>query len=89
MNAEPSTADVKEVLVQTLGVEGRADAIDDTTPLLDTVPELDSMGVVALMFALEERFDITTQDDDMRAEVFETLTSLTAMVRQRTGSLTD
>jgi acyl carrier protein len=72
--------DVKAVVVETLGIEDRADAIDATTPLLGSVPELDSMAVLELLLALEERFDVTLDGQDVTAEAFESLASLTALV---------
>jgi acyl carrier protein len=80
--------DVKAVVVETLGIEDRADAIDATTPLLGSVPELDSMAVLELILALEERFDVTLDGQDVTAEAFESLASLTALVdsaTERTG----
>ena len=74
---------VKAVVVETLDVEGRADAISATTPLLGSLPELDSMAVLELVLALEQRFGIAVGDDDVTAEVFETLESLTAFVNER------
>lgn len=75
--------EVKDVLVKTLGVEDRADAIDASTPLLGSLPELDSMAVLELVAALEQRFAITVDDDDVTAEVFETLGSLTEFVQEK------
>lgn len=75
--------EVKDVLVKTLGVEDRADTIDASTPLLGSLPELDSMAVLELVAALEQRFGITVDDDDVTAEVFETLGSLTQFVREK------
>lgn len=75
--------DVKDVLVKTLGVEDRADTIDASTPLLGSLPELDSMAVLELVAALEQRFGITVDDDDVTAEVFETLGSLTQFVQEK------
>jgi acyl carrier protein len=72
--------DVKSVVVETLGIEDRADALDETTPLLGSLPELDSMAVLALVLALEERFGITIDGEDITAEIFETLASLTDFV---------
>jgi acyl carrier protein len=72
--------EVKTVVVETLGLNGRADAIDATTPLLGALPELDSLGAVELMLALENRFGITIDDEDVTAAAFETLGSLTALV---------
>ena len=71
---------VKAVVVETLGVEDRADALDASTPLLGSLPELDSMAVLELVLALEQRFDITIEGEDVTADVFETLGSLNAFI---------
>jgi len=74
---------VKAVVVETLGVEDRASAIGADTPLLGALPELDSMAVLELVLELERRFGITVEDDDVTAETFETLGSLTAFVEAK------
>ncbi len=77
------TAEVKAVLVETLGVEDRAASIHAGTPLLGSLPELDSMAVLELVAALEQRFGITVDDEDVTAEVFETLGTLTDFVTSK------
>jgi acyl carrier protein len=74
---------VKDAVVETLGVEDRADALDATTPLFGALPELDSMAVLELVLELEQRFDITIEGEDVTAEVFETLASLAAFVADK------
>jgi acyl carrier protein len=71
---------VKAVVVETLGVEDRADTLDAATPLLGSLPELDSMAVLELVLELEQRFGIVIEGEDVTAEMFETLASLTAFV---------
>jgi acyl carrier protein len=71
---------VKAVLVTTLGVEDRADTIDASTPLLGGLPEMDSLAVLELVEALHSELGITLDDDEINAEVFETLGSLAALV---------
>jgi acyl carrier protein len=80
VNTTVSTQDVKEVLVDTLGLEHQADRIDATTPLFGALPELDSMAVLELVLALEERFGIAIDGEDVTADVFESLGTLTAFV---------
>lgn len=75
-----STAEVKEVLVETLGIEDRVESIDERTPLIGSLPELDSMAVLELITALERRFGIAVEDHELNAELFETLGSLAAFV---------
>jgi acyl carrier protein len=74
---------VKDAVVETLGVEDRADALDATTPLFGALPELDSMAVLELVLELEQRFDITIEGEDVTAEVFQTLASLAAFVADK------
>ncbi len=76
--------DVKAVVVETLGVEDRADTLDADTAL-STLPELDSMAVLELLVELERRFDIVVVGDDVTADVFETLGSLTGFVDSQLG----
>lgn len=75
--------DVKAVLVSVLGIEDRAASIDEGTELLGSLPELDSMAVLELVAALEERFGISIDDDDVTAEVFENLGTLAALVDEK------
>ena len=83
VNTPVRVEDVKAVLVETLDVEDQAPAMDATTPLFGSLPELDSMAVLELVLALEERFGIEIEGEDVTAEVFETLASLTAFVDSR------
>lgn len=46
-------ADVKAVVVTTLGLQARAETLDATTALLGSLPELDSMAVLELITAFE------------------------------------
>jgi acyl carrier protein len=71
---------VKAIVVDTLGVEDRSDTLQADTPLLGSMPELDSMAVLELVLALEEGFGITIDGDDVTAEAFESLGSLAALV---------
>jgi acyl carrier protein len=75
--------EVRTVLVSILGIEDRAAGLDASTPLLGSLPELDSMAVLELVTAIEGRFGIRIDDDDVTAEMFETLGSLAAFVEAR------
>jgi acyl carrier protein len=79
----PTFADVRDTLVQTLGIEDRVDTLTPETALLDNLTELDSMAVVELLTALEDRFGITIDDGDVSGELFETLGSLTTFVQDK------
>ena len=78
--------DVKSVLRDTLQLSDRADQFDGATQLFGSLPELDSMSVMTVISALEDRFEFTVDDDDITAEVFETVGSLSRFVEQKLGS---
>ena len=83
VNSTIAIDDVKAVVVETLGVEDRADSMDGSTPLFGSLPELDSMAVLELVYALEQRFGIAVEGEDISAEAFETLGSLTSFVESK------
>ncbi len=68
------------LLDQVLGLNGRAARLQRNSALLGAVPELDSMAVVALIGAIEERFGIAIDDDEIDGDVFATLGSLADFV---------
>ncbi len=79
-----STIDeVKRVLKETLQLGEAAERFDASTPLLGSIPELDSMAVVTVITALEESFDIMVEDDDISAATFESVGSLANFIDQK------
>jgi acyl carrier protein len=77
---------VTEVVVQTLGIQDRAAALDASTPLFGSMPELDSLAVLELVTVLESRFSISIDDGDITGEVFETIGSLARFVQDAVGA---
>lgn len=77
--------DVKRLLIDVLSLSGAEAEMDADTPLLGSLPELDSMAVVNVIGALEEQFGITVEDDEISARTFATLGSLSAFVAEKTA----
>ena len=77
--------EVKNLLIDVLNLGDAGQALDAGSPLLGSLPELDSMAVVTLIGALEEHFGIVIDDDDISASTFETLGSLAAFVTAKAG----
>jgi acyl carrier protein len=75
--------EVKTVVGSALQLGDRVRNMGESSPLLGAVPELDSMAVVNVITALEERFDITVADDEIGAAAFETLGTLTRFVESK------
>ncbi len=67
---------LKQIVGEVLQLGQRVVDFDDSTPLLGSIPEFDSMAVVAVITALEDNYGIMLEDDEITAEIFETLGSL-------------
>lgn len=66
--------EVKVVIGEVLQLDdNRVQQLDSATGLLGSLPEFDSTTVIALISALETHFDIVIEDDEISAEVFETV----------------
>jgi len=74
---------VRNVLIETLELTQSPSDLQRDTALFGALPELDSFGVVQLVAAIEERFDITIDDDEFGAELFETVGTLTDFVETK------
>jgi acyl carrier protein len=74
---------VKEVLRDTLELDQRVASFEASTRLFGSLPEFDSMAVVSVVLALEERFKITIEEGEVGAETFETLGSLANLVERK------
>ncbi|MCW5624903.1 MAG: acyl carrier protein [Burkholderiales bacterium] len=79
--AENSTTEaVRAILQQSLSLGPRAAQLGAESRLLGAIPELDSMAVVNVLTAVEERFGITVEDDELDAQTFATFGALVAFV---------
>lgn len=75
---------IKSILKDILGLsQSQIDALNSDSELFGAIPELDSMAVAGLLTEMEESLDIMIDDDDVDAELFETLGSLTAFAKAK------
>ena len=77
--------EVRNIVTDVLSLGAAGEALGADSPLLGSLPELDSMAVVSLIGALEEHFGITVDDDEISASTFATLGSLAAFVQEKRG----
>jgi len=81
----PSLDAVRNVLGAVLELGPRTASLTPDSPLLGGLPELDSMAVITVVIELEEHFGIRFDEEDVTAEAFETLGSLTDLVDRTRG----
>jgi len=76
---------IASILIEVLQLNNAESLSELSTPLLGDIPEFDSMAVVSILTALEEKFGFFVDDDEIDAEIFETVGSLVAFVEQKLG----
>jgi acyl carrier protein len=79
------TDTLRKILRDALQLGTRADSLTESSGLLGSIPEFDSMAVVTVIGMIEDEFGITVSDDEVSAEVFETVGSLGRFVADKVG----
>lgn len=80
------TETIKQLLIDVLELGTHGQQLERDSHLLGSLPEFDSVAVISVITALEERFDIVVDDEDISAEVFETLGTLSDFVQTKLAS---
>ncbi|MFO7641670.1 MAG: acyl carrier protein [Candidatus Competibacteraceae bacterium] len=75
--------EVRQLIGEILQLGDRVWKLGPDSPLLGSIPEFDSMVVVTLINALEQRFDIQVADDEISGETFETAGKVYEFVREK------
>ena len=75
--------EVRAIVGQTLQLGSRAESITADTRLLGEIPEMDSMAVVTVLTTLEESYGFVVDDDEISADTFATLGTLTEFVEKK------
>lgn len=78
---------IRNILKDVLQLGQRADGLQETTGLFGSLPEFDSVAVVSVLTAIEDRFGIFIEDDEISAETFETVGNLSNFVDQKLAAL--
>ena len=82
----PSTeVNTEDEVIKTLrSVLGPAGApLGSSSALMGAVAELDSMAVVSILTALEDKFGFVVDDDEIDGRTFASVASLTAFVQSK------
>ena len=74
---------VLEILETELALNGREAGFTADTPLLGALPELDSMAVIGLINAMQERFGFYIEDDEIDGSAFATVGAMVGFVENK------
>ncbi len=75
--------EVKQILAEVLQLGDKVNDFSVSTSLLGGIPEFNSMSVVSFITRLEEYYGFVIEDDEISAEVFETIGSLVSFVESK------
>lgn len=75
--------EVIKTLKSVLSLDAAGVQLTASTALLGSIPELDSMAVVSILTALEERFGVVVDDDEVDGRTFATVGSLASFVQSK------
>lgn len=75
--------EIVAILASVLGPNVGRSALNASSPLLGAVAELDSMAVVGVLTAIEERFGVGVADDEIDGATFASVGSLSEFVRAK------
>jgi acyl carrier protein len=82
-----TTADrLRRIIRYALHLGEHAEALTSASPLLGAIAEFDSMAVVTVLTMIEDEFGFSISDDEISADVFETLGALVAFVDGKVGN---
>jgi acyl carrier protein len=86
MTNQQLVQEVVAVIIDALGLDSGV-TMDAETPLLDHLPELDSMAIVQLIAEIEDRFAISIDEDEISGDIFETVGALAGFVEAQRSSV--
>jgi len=74
---------IKQLIVGTLGLEVAPEEIPDDETFFGDGTEIDSIAALEIIVAVEEEFGITVEDDELTADLFDSVATLEAYVAER------
>ena len=75
--------EIRDLLTSVLRLGSRGKNLTESSELLGSIPELDSMAVVTVITVIEEQFDVEFDDEDITADSFATLGALCTLVERK------
>lgn len=75
--------EIRDLVADALQLADRSAGWSRETQLLGALPEFDSQSVVYVITSIEDQYGFVVEDDEMKAETFETLGSLVDFVEAR------
>ena len=72
---------LKDIIANKLDVNLKIDEIDENVSLYEDGLGLDSIAIVDLIVAMEKNFSISIEDEELNADLFKNLTTLSEFIQ--------
>ena len=76
-----SVAIAKKVLASNLQLKG--DELDEETPIAGEFPQFNSLSIAGIITAIESELDCEVEDEEISAEIFETVATLARFIESK------
>lgn len=73
----------KDILRTCLQLGSRADSLTRESPLMGSFPEFNSLSIVSIVSGIEEQTGCSISDQEITAELFETVGSLASFIESK------
>ena len=73
----------KDIIKTCLQQGEKAETFTADTPLMGAIPEFNSLTIVTIVTTIEEQLGCEVYDDELEAEIFETVGSLAAFIESK------
>ncbi len=81
---------IKDIVAERMELDIESNKINSETKLMEDGLGLDSISMLDIVAALEDRFDILIEDDDLNFDIFKNVGSLTkftsSMIERKTNN---
>lgn len=74
---------LRGILESAIGKRAVPAQLNDATPLLGAIPELDSMAVLGILTQIQDDFGCQIDDDEVSGEIFQTFGDLKRFVESK------
>lgn len=79
--------DIIQIVVTVTGDTNIGNDMTSSTALLGAIPEIDSMGIINIILAIEKQFGFQIDDEEVEQSVFESVGSLHGFVEMKLNNV--
>jgi len=84
-----SIDELRSLIGEVTGDSVAIHSLAESSPLLGAIPEMDSLAIVNLLIAMENKYHFQVEDDEVDQSIFQSLSSLRSFAQDKISRLND